>query len=101
MNNADITDPQFRQAVEAIDSGDINVLENLLTTNPGLVKDTAKRMVWSDNIFVMIMTPDKFRSFATKPIADTKNNLANLFALSIESLDRVNDLQIMVFLKVG
>jgi predicted lactoylglutathione lyase len=62
------------------------------TNNPQFSDDTAKCMVWSDNIFVMIMTHDKFKTFATKPIADTKNNLAGLFALSVESLDRVNEI---------
>jgi peptide-methionine (S)-S-oxide reductase len=37
MKNSDITDPLFRNAVEAIDSGDINLLQQLLDTNPQLV----------------------------------------------------------------
>lgn len=60
--------------------------------NPQFSDDTAKCMVWSEHIFVMIMTHEKFKSFATKPIADTKNNIAALFALSVESLDKVNDI---------
>lgn len=47
-------------------------------------------MVWSDSIFVMIMTHEKFESFATKPIADTKNTLAGLFSLSVESLEEMD-----------
>ena len=62
------------------------------TVNPQFSDDTAKCMVWSDNIFVMLLTHDKFKSFATKPIADTKKNLAALFALSVESLDKVNEI---------
>jgi predicted lactoylglutathione lyase len=62
------------------------------TNNPQFSDDTAKCMVWSEHIFVMIMTHEKFKTFATKPIADTKNNIAALFALSVESLDKVNDL---------
>ena len=54
--------------------------------------DTAKCMVWSENIFVMIMTHEKFASFATKPIADTKSNLAGLFSLSVDSVDEVNSI---------
>lgn len=60
--------------------------------NPQFSDDTAKCMVWSDNIFVMIMTHDKFTSFATKPIADTKSSLAGLFSLSVDSLDEVNSI---------
>ena len=60
------------------------------TNNPQFSDETAKCMVWSDNIFLMIMTREKFTNFATKPIADTKNNLAALFSLSMENLDEVN-----------
>jgi peptide-methionine (S)-S-oxide reductase len=37
MKNSDITDPLFREAVEAIDSGDINTLKRLLDQHPQLV----------------------------------------------------------------
>ncbi len=37
MKNSDITDPLFREAVEAIDTGDINTLERLLNEHPQLV----------------------------------------------------------------
>jgi len=37
MNKADITDPLFRKAVEAIDSGNLLSLEQLLITNPNLI----------------------------------------------------------------
>ncbi len=60
------------------------------TNNPQFSDDTAKCMVWSEHIFVMIMTHEKFASFATKPIADTKTNLAALFSLSVESVDEIN-----------
>lgn len=60
--------------------------------NPQFSDDTAKCMVWSDTIFLMIMTHEKFKSFATKPIADTKNNLAALYALSVESVDRIHEI---------
>lgn len=58
--------------------------------NPQFSDDTAKCMVWSDSIFLMIMTADKFNNFATKPIADTKSNLAALFSLSFPSIEDVN-----------
>lgn len=62
------------------------------TNNTQFSDDSSKCMVWSENIFVMIMTHEKFKTFATKPIADTKNNLAGLFALSVESVDKVNEI---------
>jgi uncharacterized protein len=62
------------------------------SNNPQFSDDTAKCMVWSENIFVMIMTHEKFTNFATKPIADTKSSLAGLFSLSLESIDDVNNI---------
>jgi len=62
------------------------------TVNPQFSDETAKCLVWSEHIFVMIMTQEKFKSFASKPLADTKNNLAALFALSVESLDKVHEI---------
>jgi uncharacterized protein len=60
------------------------------TNNPQFSDDTAKCMVWSEHIFVMIMTHEKFAGFATKPIADTKTGLAGLFSLSVDSVEEVN-----------
>src|SRR4030095_6926148 len=36
MNNSDIEDPVFREAVEAIDAGNLSSLQHLLNTNPQL-----------------------------------------------------------------
>jgi uncharacterized protein len=58
--------------------------------NPMYSDDTAKCMMWSEHIFVMILNHDKFNSFASKPIADTKSGLAGLFSLSLDSMDEVN-----------
>lgn len=60
------------------------------TNNPQFSDDTGKCMVWSENIFVMILTHEKFSTFATKPLADTQSKLAGLFSLSVDSLDEVN-----------
>lgn len=60
------------------------------SNNPQFSDDSGKCMVWGDNIFVMILSHEKFASFATKPIADTKSHLAGLFSLSVDSLDEVN-----------
>ena len=60
------------------------------SNNPQFSDDSGKCMVWSENIFVMIMTHEKFATFATKPIADTKSNLAGIFSLLVDSVDEVN-----------
>ena len=62
------------------------------TNNPQFSDDAGKCMVWSDNIFVMILSHEKFASFATKPVADTKSKLAGLFSLSVGSVDEVNSI---------
>ena len=60
--------------------------------NPQFSDNTGKCMVWSENIFVMLLTHEKFANFATKPIADTKSNVAGLFSLSVDSVDDVNSI---------
>ena len=62
------------------------------TNNPQFSDESGKCMVWSDQIYVMLMTHEKFKSFASKPIADTKNYIAGLFSLSVGSLDKVNEI---------
>ena len=62
------------------------------SNNPQFSDETGKCMVWSETIFVMIMTHEKFKTFATKPIADTKSCLAGLFSLSLDSVEEVNNL---------
>jgi predicted lactoylglutathione lyase len=64
------------------------------TNNPQFSDDSGKCMVWSENIFVMLLTHEKFSSFATKPIADTKSSLAGLYSLSLVSIDEVNALML-------
>ena len=62
------------------------------TNNPQFSDDSGKCMVWSENIFVMLLDHEKFKIFATKPIADTKSKLAGLFSLSVNSTDEVNSI---------
>ena len=59
--------------------------------NPQFSDDSGKCMAWSDNIFVMLLSHEKFATFATKPIADTKNAVAGLVSLSLDSLEEVNE----------
>jgi predicted lactoylglutathione lyase len=60
------------------------------TNNPQFSDDTGKCMVWSETIFVMILSHEKFASFITKPIAETKTAVAGIFSLSVESVEEVN-----------
>ncbi len=60
------------------------------TNNPQFSDENGKCMVWCENIFVMLLTHEKFINFTNKPIADAKSNIAGLFALSVNSLKEVN-----------
>jgi len=60
--------------------------------NPQFSDENGKCMVWSDNIFLMILSYEKFASFTNKPIADTKSSIAALLSLSLDSVDEVNQL---------
>ena len=60
------------------------------TNNPQFSDEQGKCMVWSDSIFLMILSHDKFLSFTNKSIADTKTNIAAMLSLSLESTDAMN-----------
>jgi predicted lactoylglutathione lyase len=60
--------------------------------NPQFSDDSAKCMVWSDHIYVMLMNADKMNSFATKPLANTQSHLAALYSLSVESDEAINNI---------
>ncbi len=62
------------------------------TINPQFSDETGKCMVWSENIFLMLLTYAKFVNFTTKPIADTKSKIAGIFSLSVDSVDEVNSI---------
>jgi len=62
------------------------------TNNPQFSDETAKCMVFSEEIFVMLITHDKFKTFITKPITDVSKTTSALLSISVESLDRVNEI---------
>lgn len=62
------------------------------TNNPQFTDNTAACMVYSDEIFVMLLTHDKFKQFTTKAIADTKQTTAAILSLSVANTDAVNEM---------
>lgn len=62
------------------------------TNNPQFSDEQGKCMVWSEHIFVMLLSPDKFKTFTEKPLADTKKQIAALLSLAVSGLDRVNEI---------
>lgn len=59
--------------------------------NPQFTDDTAACMVWSNTIFVMILTHAKWATFTDRPIPDAGSSEVML-CLSLESRDEVNAL---------
>jgi predicted lactoylglutathione lyase len=60
--------------------------------NPQFSDGSAKCMVFSEEIFVMLLTHDRFKTFITKPITDVSKSTSVLLSLSVESLARVNEI---------
>ena len=62
------------------------------TRNPQFSDDTASCMVFSETIYAMLMTHDKFRQFTSKPIVDAKKSNQILFCVSADSRAEVDDI---------
>ncbi|MBP0115878.1 MULTISPECIES: VOC family protein [Bradyrhizobium] len=60
--------------------------------NPQFSDETASCMVFSETIFVMLLTHDKFRQFTPKPIADARTSNQVLLCLSADSRSDVDDI---------
>ena len=60
------------------------------TFNAQFTDETAACMVISDDIYVMLLTHEKFKQFTPKAIADTGKTSEVLTCLSAESKDEVN-----------
>jgi len=60
--------------------------------NPQFTDETAACMVVSEEIFVMLLTEAKFKTFTPKAISDASKSTEVLVALSCESRDEVNQM---------
>ena len=60
--------------------------------NPEFTDETATCMIVSDNIFVMLLTEEKFKTFIPKEICDAKKATEVLVCLSSESRAKVNEM---------
>jgi uncharacterized protein len=60
--------------------------------NPQFSDHTASCMVFSDTIYAMLLTHDKFRQFTPKAIADARTTSEVLICLSADSRDAVDDM---------
>ena len=62
------------------------------TFNPQFTDDSAACMIVSGDIFVMLLTHDKFKRFTPKQLCDATKSTEVLVCLSCESRQKVNDL---------
>jgi predicted lactoylglutathione lyase len=62
------------------------------TFNPQFTDDTATCMIVGDNIFVMLLTHAKFKTFTSKAICDTKTSTEVLVCVSVESRAKVEEM---------
>ncbi|OAF01790.1 lactoylglutathione lyase [Bradyrhizobium centrolobii] len=60
--------------------------------NPQFSDETESCMVFSETIYAMLLTHDKFRQFTPKTIADAKTSSEVLICLSADSRDAVDDI---------
>lgn len=59
--------------------------------NPQFTDETATCMIVSDDIFVMLLTHEKFKTFTPKEICDSSTSTEVLIALSSESRENVDE----------
>lgn len=62
------------------------------SNNPAFSDDTAACMVFSETIYAMLLTHDKWRQFTSKPIVDAHENAQVLLCLSADSREEVSSL---------
>lgn len=55
------------------------------TKNPQFSDETASCMVFSETIYVMLLTHDKYKSFTQRPIADAHKTSAALLATTVDN----------------
>lgn len=60
--------------------------------DPQCTDETATGMIVSDDIFVMLLTHEKFKTFTPNPICDATKNTEILVCLSAESREAVDEM---------
>ncbi|MGH7909580.1 MAG: VOC family protein [Thermodesulfobacteriota bacterium] len=60
--------------------------------NPQFTDETATCMIVTDEIFVMLLTEEKFKTFTPKEICDAKTYTEVLVCLSSESREKVDEI---------
>lgn len=62
------------------------------SNNPQFTNETAAAMVWSDQIMVMLLTHEFWRSFTSKAIPNAKESAQMMLAISSDSRSEVDSI---------
>ncbi|MFZ1320350.1 MAG: glyoxalase/bleomycin resistance/extradiol dioxygenase family protein [Ignavibacteria bacterium] len=62
------------------------------TNNPEFTDDEQKCMVWSEQIYVMLISNKRFNIYNKINVTAAKGNLTATYTLPVESLDKVNEI---------
>lgn len=60
------------------------------TNNPAFTDDTAACMVLSEEIYVMLLTHEKFSQFTNKKIIDARTDIGVINSISVDSVAELN-----------
>lgn len=60
--------------------------------NPQFTDDSAACMAFSEEIFVMLLTHDRFRTFINKELGDTTKTTSVINSISMESVAKMNEM---------
>lgn len=59
---------------------------------PRFTDSAAAAMVWSEQIYVMLLTHPRFQDFTKKPIGDTLSQTSALYSLQVSSVQEMNEI---------
>ena len=60
--------------------------------DPNFTDESAACLVFSDDIYAMLLTESRFRDFTKKPLVDAKSNTEAILALGVESREKVDEI---------
>jgi uncharacterized protein len=79
-------------SVENVDKALIFYLELGFTINPRFTFEDQKCIMWSEHIYVMLISKTKFLSYSQEPQSEESKVQSAYFTLPVESLERVHQI---------
>lgn len=76
---------------------DVNISKDFykklgFTMKPLFSDNNQKCMVWSEHIYVMLISENKFQSYSKSKLKSEKTTIDAYFTLPVESIDKVNQI---------